>query len=177
MPAQRSLPSWSTSPPLPLGWDDTREVQNQLISLGFDSGLADGQAGPAAITAAQQYDKSRNGTGRVSIDSALLARLKEDPSPRPTHDPVAVRSQARQQARTSAAATAPASDQFGNIMQQIAPLIAAVISNANANNNRGYEPGHHGPTPGDYAPGSGYCASGYGVDWLSRALAAIRARR
>src|SRR5262245_33066400 len=46
-------------PPLPLGHDDVREVQNQLIALGFDPGSADGQAGPATLAAAQQYDQSR----------------------------------------------------------------------------------------------------------------------
>src|SRR5476649_2444993 len=71
------LPQQQASlPPLPLGQNDVREVQNQLIALGFDPGAADGQAGPATVAAAQQYDQSRGGHGQVSIDSALLARLK-----------------------------------------------------------------------------------------------------
>ncbi len=40
-----ALPGTGTTadlPPLPLGHDDVREVQNQLISLGFDPGPADG---------------------------------------------------------------------------------------------------------------------------------------
>ena len=52
-----------------------REVQNQLIALGFDPGPADGQAGPATVAAAQQYDQSRGDSGRVSIDSALGAPI------------------------------------------------------------------------------------------------------
>ena len=71
-------------PSLPLGHDDVREVQNQLIALGFDPGAADGQAGPATVAAAQQYDQSRGGSGRVSIDSALLSRVKADTAPRLT---------------------------------------------------------------------------------------------
>ena len=42
-PQQASLPASSpmaASPSLPLGYDDVREVQNQLISLGFDPGIA-----------------------------------------------------------------------------------------------------------------------------------------
>ena len=74
-PAQQAN---ATLPPLPLGHDDVREVQNQLIALGFDPGAADGQPGPATMAAAQQYDRSRGGTGQVSIDGALLARLKAD---------------------------------------------------------------------------------------------------
>ena len=58
---QASLPATGTTadlPPLPLGHDDVREVQNQLISLGFDPGPADGEAGPGTMAAAQQYDQS-----------------------------------------------------------------------------------------------------------------------
>ncbi len=76
-PQQSSLPASGTTanlPPLPLGNDDVLEVQNQLIALGFDPGPADGQAGPATIAAAQQFDQSRGGSGHVSIDGALLAR-------------------------------------------------------------------------------------------------------
>ena len=59
------------SPSIPLGQDNAREVQNQLIALGFDPGPADGQIGPATIAAAQQYDLSRGGSGQVSIDGAV----------------------------------------------------------------------------------------------------------
>ena len=78
-PQQASLPasnSTANPPSLPLGHDDVREVQNQLIALGFDPGPADGQVGPATIAAAQQYDQNRGGSGEVPIDAALLARLK-----------------------------------------------------------------------------------------------------
>lgn len=142
-----------------------REVQNQLIALGFDPGPADGQVGPGTIAAAKQYDHSRDGEGGVSIDAALLARLKADPGPRLSYDQVAARAQARQQARASqapapAAPASSASNQFGNIVQQIAPILGAVISNANANNNRSY--GYYGPGPGYYAPGPGYHGQGSG---------------
>src|SRR5205814_6205766 len=89
-------------PPRPLGHDDVREVQNQLIALGFDPGAADGQTGPATIAAAQQYDQSRGGSGQVSIDSALLARLKADTAPRLTYDQVAARSHSSSQAQAPA---------------------------------------------------------------------------
>src|SRR5436190_19082143 len=153
---QASLPASGTTsnttanlPPLALGHDDVREVQNQLIALGFDPGPADGQVGPATIGAAQQYDQSRGGSGQVSIDGALLARLKQDTAPRLTYEQVAARSQARQQS-----ASAPASNQFGNVVQQIVPLIGAAIANSNSNN--GYGPGYYGPGPGYYGPGPGY---------------------
>jgi hypothetical protein len=158
---QASLPASGATanlPPLPLGHDDVRETQNQLIALGFDPGPADGQIGPATIGAAQQYDQSRGGSGQVSIDGALLARLKQDTAPRLTYEQVAARSQARQQAQTSA--SAPASNQFGNVVQQIVPLIGAAI--ANSNNNNGYGPGYYGPGPGYYGPGPGYYGPGYG---------------
>lgn len=156
-PQQASLPENGTAanlPPLALGHDDVREVQNQLIALGFDPGPADGQIGPATIGAAQQYDQSRGGSGQVSVDGALLARLKADTAPRLTYEQVAARSQARQQAQTSASAAA--SNQFGSIVQQIVPLIGAAI--ANGNNNNGY----YGPGPGYYGPGPGYYGPGYG---------------
>lgn len=168
---QALLPAGSTmatSPSLPLGHDDVRELQNQLIALGFEPGPADGQAGPATIAAAQQYDHGRDGSGPVSIDAALLARLKADPGPRLTYDQVAARAQARQQGRPSQAAPASSgSNQFGSIVQQIAPILGAVISNANANNNRGYGyygpgPGYYSPGPGYYGPGPGYYGNGYG---------------
>jgi hypothetical protein len=135
-------------PPLPLGHDDVREVQNQLIALGFDPGAADGQIGPATTAAAQQYDQSRGGSGRVSIDGALLARLKADTAPRLTYDQVAARS------HSSSQALAPASgaNQIGGVVQQLAPLIGALVNNANSNNYGGY----YGPGPGYYGPGPGY---------------------
>jgi hypothetical protein len=161
-PQQASLPANDTAadpPAVPLGRENAREVQNQLISLGFDPGPADGQIGPATIAAAQQYDLSRGGDGRVSVDGALLARLKEDTAPRLTYDQVAARSRARQQ--TGAPASASASGQAGSVMQQIAPLLGAIVSNSN--NNRGYYgPGYYGPGPGYYGPPPGYYGYGYG---------------
>ena len=130
-------------PAVPLGHDDVREVQNQLIALGFDPGAADGQIGPATNAAVQQYDQSRGGNGQVAIDSKLLARLKADQAPRLTYEQVQERSQARQQASAPAAA----SNQVGSIVQQFMPLIGAAI--ANSNNNNGY----YGPPPGYYGPG------------------------
>jgi hypothetical protein len=162
---QASLAATGTAPnmlpSLPLGHDDVREVQNQLISLGFDPGPADGQAGPATIAAAQQYDQNRGGSGRVSIDGELLARLKADTGPRLTYEQVAARSQARQQAHTSASASTSGASQFGGIVQQIVPLIGAAIANSNSNNN-GYGPGYYGPGPGYYGPGPGYYGPRYG---------------
>ena len=76
-------------PAVPLGHDDVREVQNQLIALGFDPGAADGQIGPATNAAAQQYDQSRGGNGQVAIDGALLGRLKADKASRLTYEQVA----------------------------------------------------------------------------------------
>src|SRR6185437_5606390 len=133
-------------PAIPLGHDDVREVQNQLIALGFDPGAADGQVGPATNAAAQQYDQSRGGNGQVAIDSALLARLKADKAPRLTYEQVQERSQAHQQA----SAPASASNQVGSIVQQFMPLIGAAI--ANINNNNGY----YGPGPAYYGPNYGY---------------------
>jgi hypothetical protein len=163
---QASLPANSTManlPPLALGRDDVRELQNQLIALGFDPGPADGQIGPATQGAAQQYDQSRGGNGRVSIDSELLARLKADTAPRLTYDQVAARSQARQhqqaQAPASSGSASSGADQFGGIVQQIVPLIGAAIANSNANNN--YGPGYYGPGPGYYGPAPGYYGPGY----------------
>ena len=135
-----------------------REVQNQLIALGFDPGPADGQAGPATIAAAQQYDQSRGGSGQASIDGALLARLKADTGPRLTYEQVAARSQARQQAQTSASASA--SNQFGNIVQQIAPLIGAAISNSN--NNAAMAPAITAPVPATTVRAPAITGHGYG---------------
>ena len=148
MTANTTSNTTANLPPLALAHDDVREVQNQLIALGFDPGPADGQVGPATIGAAQQYDQSRGGSGQVSIDGALLARLKQDTAPRLTYEQVAARSQAQ------TSASAPASNQFGNVVQQIVPLIGAAIANSNSNN--GYGPGYYGPGPGYYGPGPGY---------------------
>ena len=41
----------TTPAPVPLGPENAREVQNQLIALGFDPGAADGQIGPATMSA------------------------------------------------------------------------------------------------------------------------------
>lgn len=144
-------------PPLPLGRDDVREVQNQLIALGFEPGPADGQIGPATNDAAQKYDRSRGGSGQAAIDGALLARLKQDTAPRLTYDQVAARSQARPQ--TQASGSAPAANQLGNVVQQLAPILGAMISNSN---NNGYGPGYYGPGPGPgyYGPGPGYYGPG-----------------
>ena len=135
----------ANQPAIPLGHDDVREVQNQLIALGFDPGAADGQIGPATNAAAQQYDQSRGGNGQVAIDGNLLARLKADQAPRLTYEQVQERSRAHQQAQASPAA---ASSQFGGIVQQFMPLIGAAIANSNANNNS-----YYGPPPGYYGPG------------------------
>lgn len=82
-------------PPLPLGHDGIREVQTQLLSLGFNPGPADGQNGPATLAAAQQYYESRGGTGPVTISPALLMWLQQDTGPRLTPQQVAARSQPR----------------------------------------------------------------------------------
>jgi peptidoglycan hydrolase-like protein with peptidoglycan-binding domain len=86
-------------PALPLGEDSVREVQRQLIALGFDPGAADGEPGPATVAAAQQYNENRGGNGPVPIDGALLARLQQDTAPRLTPEQVAARSQPRYQAQ------------------------------------------------------------------------------
>jgi len=155
---QQAAPDGSTNtlPPLPLGRDGIREVQNQLIALGFDPGAADGQAGPVTVAAAQQYDQSRGGSGRVSIDSALLARLKADTAPRLTYDQVAARSQSRSEAH----APASAANQIGSVVQQLAPLIGAVVNSGNYGG--GYDYGRY-PGPGYYGPGPvyGYPYRGY----------------
>lgn len=150
-------PAAASAPALPLGHDDVREVQNQLISLGFDPGPADGEAGPGTIAAAQQYDQSRGGPGRASIDSALLARLKADTAPRLTYEQVAERAQARQPAQAPAPASSGAS-QIGGIVQQIAPLLGAAIASSN---NNSYGPGYYGPGPAYYGPPPGYYRQGY----------------
>jgi hypothetical protein len=166
---QAALPASATmnAPPLPLGRDDVREVQNQLIALGFDPGPADGQIGPATTGAAQQYDQNRGGNGRVAIDSEFLARLKADTGPRLSYDQVAARSQARQapvqsQAYSAAPSSSSRAAQFGNVVQQIAPLIGAMIANSNANSGYGYGPGYYDPGPRYYGPGPSYYGPGPG---------------
>jgi len=154
---QASAPATSPTanlPPLPLGQNDVREVQNQLIALGYDPGPADGQIGPATTAAVQQYDQKHGGNGNAPIDSALLARLKADTGPRLTYEQVAERSQHQQAQASSSGAS-----QVGGIVQQIVPLIGAAIANSNANNYPGYYgpgPGYYGPGPGYYGPPPGY---------------------
>lgn len=174
-PQAELLGSNPTAPPLPLSHQDVREAQNQLIALGFDPGAADGEAGPANVTAAQQYDLSRGGSGRVAMDSALLARLKADPAPRLTYEQVAARSQSHSQthsqARTPTPAASQAGSQFGSlggIVQKLAPLIGAAINSNNNSNN--YGNGNYGggygyggnPAPGFYGPGPVYGGYPYG---------------
>jgi hypothetical protein len=147
---QASAPATTQqAPPLPLGQNDIREVQNQLIALGYNPGPADGQIGPSTAMAVQQYDAAHGGNGQAPIDGALLARLKADTGPRLTYEQVAERSQMQ------TSAPAAASNQLGGIAQQIVPLIGAAI--ANSNNN-----GYYGPGPGYYGPPPGYYGYGYG---------------
>ncbi len=168
-PQEASLPAQNageSQPAIPLGPVNVREVQNQLIALGFEPGPADGQIGPATASAAQQYDLSRGGNGHVEIDGAFLARLKADTAPRLTYDQVAARSRAPQPSYTSApapaAAASSASSQFGNVVSQIAPIIGAAIANSNNNRGYGYGQGYYGPGPGYYGPPPGYYGYGYG---------------
>jgi hypothetical protein len=154
-----------TQPSIPLGPENLREVQNQLIALGFNPGPADGQVGPATASAAQQYDLSRGGSGHVTIDGEFLARLKGDTAPRLTYDQVAARARAAQPTQTyqgQASSAAPAANQFGNVVSQIAPLIGAAIANSNNNRGYGYGQGYYGPGPGYYGPSPGYYGNGYG---------------
>jgi hypothetical protein len=65
-------------PPLPLGRDGIREVQNQLIALGFDPGAADGQAGPVTVATAQQVAVAFRGTKRRPIPSSALIQEATD---------------------------------------------------------------------------------------------------
>ena len=144
-------PPQQQASPVPLGQGDVREVQNQLIALGYNPGPADGQIGPATTTAVEQYDHAHGGTGQAPIDSALLARLKADTGPRLSYEQVAARAQAQSSAPASGAG------QFGGIVQQIIPLVGAAI--ANSNNNNGY----YGPGPGYYRPPPPvYYGYGYG---------------
>jgi hypothetical protein len=142
--------SAANQPSTPLGPDDVREMQNQLIALGFNPGGADGQLGPATTNAAEQYDRSRGGNGQAAIDSNLLARLKADKAPRLSYEQVQEVAQAHQQ-QASAPASASGASQFGGIVQQFMPLIGAAIANSNNNS-----PAYYGPGPGYYGPPQGY---------------------
>ncbi len=156
-PANAQQQATSSLPPLQLGHDDVRELQNQLIALGFNPGSADGQIGPATQAAVQQYDQSRGGNGQVSIDSALLARLKADTAPRLSYAQVEARSQS-----SSQAAPASPANQLGGVIQQLAPLIGAAINSSNQNNYNGpYGYGGY-PGPGYYGPPPVYYGYGYG---------------
>jgi peptidoglycan hydrolase-like protein with peptidoglycan-binding domain len=115
--------STSTLPPLPLDHDGVREVQSQLIALGFDPGPADGETGPATMSAVQQYNESRGGTGPVPVDGRLLARLQQDTGPRLTPEQVAARSQPRYQAQ---APSAP--DPLAGMMQQFQSNLRALLN-------------------------------------------------
>jgi len=110
-----------TLPPLPLGHDGIREVQSQLIALGFDPGPADGESGPATLGAAQQYNESRGGYGVVPIDVALLTRLQQDTGPRLTPEQVAARSQPRYQAQAPAA-----SNPLAGVVQQFQSILGTL---------------------------------------------------
>jgi peptidoglycan hydrolase-like protein with peptidoglycan-binding domain len=158
LPQAGAAPQASTAAPLaapqPLGQDDVREVQSQLIALGYNPGPADGQLGPSTTTAAEQYDHAHGGTGQAPVDSALLARLKADTGPRLSYEQVQERSGG--QAQASAPASSGAS-QFGGIVNQILPLVSSAI--ANSNNNQGYYYGP--PPPGYYHPAYGYGYGGY----------------
>ncbi len=171
--AQASDPSpapqqQASLPPLPLGQNDVREVQNQLIALGYNPGPADGQIGPATTTAVEQYDHAHGGTGQVPVDGALLARLKADTGPRLSYEQVQERSHQQTQASPAQASSASASSgagasQFGGIVQQILPLISGAIANSNNNNNGYYgnNNGYYAPGPGYYSPPPGYYHQGY----------------
>ena len=92
----------------------------------------------------------------MSIDSALLARLKADTAPRLTYDQVAARAQSRSQAQ----APASAGNEIGSIVQQLAPLIGAAVNSSNSGNCGGYACGGYPGPGGYYAPG-GFRYGGY----------------
>ena len=150
---QASAPATTQAPPLPLGHSDIREVQNQLIALGYNPGPADGQIGPATTMAADQYDASHGGNGNVAVDSALLARLKADTGPRLNYEQVEAR--AGGQGGGAAPAASSGASQVGGIVSQIVPLIGQAIANSNANNAY-YGPAYYGPPPGYYRGYYGY---------------------
>ena len=108
-------------PSLPLDHDGIRDVQSQLIALGFDPGPADGETGPATMAAVQQYNESRGGTGPVPVDGRLLARLQQDTGPRLTPEQVAARSQPR-----SASPAAP--DPLAGVVQQFQSNLRALLN-------------------------------------------------
>jgi hypothetical protein len=112
----------STLPPLPLDHDGIREVQNQLIALGFDPGPVDGETGPATMSAVQQYNESRGGNGPVPVDGRLLARLQQDTGPRLTPQQVAARSQPHY------AAPAAPPDPLAGVVQQFQSNIRALLN-------------------------------------------------
>ena len=116
---QAATPANSTFPTVPLGPDGVREVQNQLIALGFDPGAADGQPGPATHAAARRYNEDRGGNGPVPIDGALLARLQQDTGPRLTPEQVAARAQPRSPAPSSRYQGSGASNPLVGAMQQL----------------------------------------------------------
>jgi hypothetical protein len=116
-----NAPANNNFPALPLGHDGVREVQSQLIALGFEPGPADGEPGPATVAAAQQYNENRGGSGPVPIDGALLARLQQDTAPRLAPEQVAARAQPRYQAQ------APAANPFANMMQQFESNLRALF--------------------------------------------------
>lgn len=154
---QASVPANTQAPPLPLGHSDIREVQNQLIALGYNPGPADGQIGPATTMAADQYDASHGGNGNVAIDGALLARLKADTGPRLSYEQVEARAGGQSGSAQAAAPAASSSgaSQVGGIVNQIVPLIGQAIANSNANNAY-YGPAYYGPPPGYYRGYYGY---------------------
>ena len=124
-PQQQTTPtsgesSASNLPPLPLDRDGIHEVQSQLIALGFNPGPADGETGPATLSAVQQYNESRGGIGRVPVDGRLLARLQQDTGPRLTPQQVAARSQPHY-------APAPA-DPVAGMVQQFQSNIRALLN-------------------------------------------------
>jgi hypothetical protein len=156
---QASAPATTQAPPLPLGHGDIREVQNQLIALGYNPGPADGQIGPATTMAADQYDASHGGSGNVAVDGALLARLKADTGPRLSYEQVEARAGGQGGGSTQSSGSAPAASsgasQVGGIVSQIVPLIGQAIANSNANNAY-YGPAYYGPPPGYYRGYYGY---------------------
>ncbi|MBS0540176.1 MAG: peptidoglycan-binding protein [Proteobacteria bacterium] len=116
-------------PPVPIGHEGIREVQTQLIALGFDPGVVDGEAGPATQAAVRKYDRNRGGNGSVPIDSALLDRLRKDTAPRLTPEQIAARSQPRQQAQAPVR-RAPA-DPVTNTMQQLETGLRGLFNGGN----------------------------------------------
>jgi hypothetical protein len=110
--------SASTLPPLPLDHDGIREVQSQLIALGFDPGAADGETGPATMAAVEKYNESRGGNGAVPVDGRLLARLQQDTGPRLTPEQVAARARPRYQAQPPANPVAGMMQQFERLLNR-----------------------------------------------------------